>query len=96
MERSSQMVAESETQTSVTLPPELWAEAQRIAGEQNWSMNEAIVFLATVGAASQHQAEANLRTRYNNFMNETDPEKQSRAGNEMIRAIFGPNSVAQD
>ena len=70
-ESGSQMVAESNTQTFVTLPQPLWEEVQRIAGEQNWSVNEAIVFL-------------------------TDPEKQSRNGDEMIRAIFGPDSVAQD
>ncbi len=96
MERGSKMVAESETQILVTLPPQLWEEVQRIAGEHNWSTGEAIVFLARVGAASQHRAQENLRLRYRQFMDETDPEKQSRAGDEMIRAIFGPESVAKD
>ncbi|MGA8027737.1 MAG: hypothetical protein WB992_11370 [Bryobacteraceae bacterium] len=90
------MIAESQTQALVTLPPQLWADAQRIAGEHNWSIDEAIVFLAKVGAASQRKAEANLQARYREFMDETDPEKQSQAGDEMIRAIFGPDSVAQD
>ena len=90
------MIAESNTQALVTFPEPLWQETQRIASEQNWSVNEVIVYLARVGAASHRRAECNLKARYDAFVDEPDPEKQSRAGREMIRAIFGPESIAQD
>ena len=96
VESKSQMIAESNTQALVTFPEPLWQETQRIASEQNWSVNEVIVYLARVGAAYHRRAECNLKSRYDAFVYELDQEKQSRAGREMIRAIFGPESIAQD
>ncbi len=81
---------------SVNLPQQLWEEVNRIAGEQNWSISQSIVFLASVGAESQRRAEANLKARYDAFINEGDPEAQTRAGREMIRAIVGPEAIAKD
>jgi hypothetical protein len=90
------MVAESDTRTLVTLPKELWEQAQRIANEEDWSIARAIVFLAQCGAEAQRKAEAGLQGSYRRFMSEEDPEKRSQAGDDLMRSIFGADAVAKD
>ena len=94
MDLGTSMVTESsQTATSVTLPPDLLAEAQRIAGEESWTVSQAVVFLVKRGVEIQRKAEAHLEKSYAQFM--ADPQN-TEAGDQLIACIFGPDALAKD
>jgi hypothetical protein len=94
MEAGTSMVRESrQDSTVVTLPPDLLAEAQRIASQEKWTISQTVIFLAKRGVVSQKKAEENLERSYARFM--ADP-KNAEAGDDLITSIFGPDAVAKD
>lgn len=90
------MACEQQPETSVVLPPDLLNEAQRIATEENWTLGEAVVFLAKRGVKVERLAESALKRSYKRLMNEQDPAKKSGARKNLIKKIFGPDSIAKD
>lgn len=94
MDSGTSMVRESsQTAIGVTLPPDLLAEAQRIADEEKWTVGQAIVFLVRRGVDVQRKAEFLLEKSYAQFM--ADPQN-TEAGDHLIASIFGPDALAKD
>ena len=87
---SAGMVIETETTITITFPADLFQEIRRIAAEENWPESKAVILLARLGAKAQKQAEQSLYLSHKAFMNESDSEQR---GDEMIRAIFGPDAI---
>jgi hypothetical protein len=78
----------------VTIPKALAEEAARVAREKHLTVSRALVFLAERGAKAEREAQANLKRNYRRFMKEQDPQTKIKAGEDLLRTIFGPDSVA--
>jgi len=59
-------------------------------------MSRALVALAERGVRAQAEAKEQLKSSYNRFLTENDPARKNEAGKDLIRAIFGKNSIAED
>lgn len=81
---------------SVTVPAALAAEVRRVAKERNLTMSRAIVTLAERGVRAELEAGENLKVAYRRFRNEKEPARKERAGEDLIRAIFGKDAIAED
>lgn len=90
------MVCDVQPEILVDLPRPLREEAQRIANEENWTLSKAIVFLAQCGVEARRSAEQELKRSYERLINEKDPGEKAEARRDLVRAIFGPDSVAKD
>ena len=42
------------------------------------------------------EAKQQLKAAYRNFVQEVEPERKNEAGRNLIRTIFGKDSVAED
>ena len=60
------------------------------------TMSRALVILAERGVRAEAEAKQQLKTAYRNFVEESEIERKNEAGRELIRAIFGKDSVAED
>lgn len=78
------------------MPAELAIEVERVARKQHLTMSRALVVLAQRGVDAEATARANLATTYRRFMSESDPQKKSEAGKDLIRSIFGTEAIAED
>jgi hypothetical protein len=81
---------------SVTIPAILAAQVRRVAKERHMTMSRALVILAERGVRAEAEAKQQLKTAYRNFVEESEIERKNEAGRELIRAIFGKDSVAED
>ena len=81
---------------SVTIPAKLAVEVERVAKKRHLTMSRALVVPAQRGVEAEAAARANLNSTYRQFMNETDPERKSEAGKELLRAVFGSDAIAED
>jgi hypothetical protein len=81
---------------SVTLPAPLVAEVRRLAMERHLTMSRALVSLAQRGVQAELDAKENLKKVYRQFMEEQDPARKEGAGQDLIRAIFGKDAIAED
>jgi len=81
---------------SVTIPATLVPEVQRTAKEQHVTMSRALVALAERGVRAEADAKEQLKASYNRFLAENDPSLKNEAGKDLIRAIFGKDSIAED
>jgi len=59
-------------------------------------MSRALIELAERGIQAEMETKNHLNATYNRFMAEHDPDRKIDAGKDLIRAIFGPDSVAED
>ena len=59
-------------------------------------MSRALVALAERGVRAGIEAKEQLKTSYNRFLGENDPARKNQAGKDLIRAIFGKDSIAED
>ena len=59
-------------------------------------MSRALVALAERGVRAEAEAKEQLKASYNRFLGENDPARKNEAGKDLIRAIFGTNSIAED
>jgi hypothetical protein len=59
-------------------------------------MSRALVALAERGAQAEAEARQQLKDAYNRLLEETEPERKNQAGRDLIRAIFGKDSIAED
>jgi predicted DNA-binding ribbon-helix-helix protein len=81
---------------SVSIPAPLAAEVRRVAKERQLTMSRALVTLAERGVRAEQDAKENLKSAYRRFLKEKEPSKKEEAGRDMIRAIFGKDSIAED
>jgi hypothetical protein len=59
-------------------------------------MSRALVALAELGVRAEADAKEQLKAAYRRFVSETEPVPKHEAGRELIRAIFGKDSIAGD
>jgi hypothetical protein len=78
------------------MPAKLAADVRRVAKERRVTMSRALVDLAERGVRAEAEAKQQLRAAYGNFIEETEPKRKNEAGRDLIRAIFGKDSVAED
>jgi hypothetical protein len=81
---------------SVTIPAALASEVRRVARERDLTMSRALVALAERGVRAEAEAKEQLKTSYRRFIDENEPARRNEAGRDLIRAIFGKDSVAED
>lgn len=81
---------------SVTIPASLVSEVRRVAKERHVTMSRALVALAERGAQAEAEAKEQLKASYKRFLEENEPERKNDAGKDLIRAIFGKDSIAED
>ena len=81
---------------SVTIPGDLAVEVRRIAKERHLTVSRALIALAERGIRAEREAKKELRKAYQRFMSEPDPAQKTAAGEDLIRAIFGKDALAED
>jgi predicted DNA-binding ribbon-helix-helix protein len=81
---------------SITIPGPLAAEVRRVAKERHLTVSRAVIALAERGVQAEREAKDNLRSAYQKFLREREPEKKGQAGKDLIRAIFGADAIAED
>jgi hypothetical protein len=86
----------SSVRRSVTIPAQLAIEVERVAKKRHLTMSRALVVLAQRGVEAEAAARNELNANYRRFMSESDPERKGQAGKDLIRAIFGKDSIAED
>ena len=86
----------SSVRRSVTIPADLAIEVERVSRKKRLTMSQALVMLAQRGVEAEAAARDNLNATYRRFMSEEDPGRKSEAGKDLIRAIFGKDSIAED
>jgi len=59
-------------------------------------MSRALVVLTERGVRAEAEAKQQLKAAYRNFVEEAEPERKKEAGRDLIRAVFGIDSVAED
>ncbi len=67
-----------------------------MARKKHLTMSRALVVLAQRGVEAEAAARDSLNSTYRRFMSEADPERKGEAGKDLIRAIFGKDSIAED
>ena len=80
----------------MTIPAALAAEVQRVAKERQVTASRALVALAERGVRAEAEAKAQLKASYRRFIEEQDPAVKNEAGRDLIRSIFGTDSIAED
>src|SRR6266568_3657672 len=86
----------SSVRLSVTIPAELAIEVERVARKKHLTMSRALVMLAQHGVEAEAAARDNVNATYRRFMSEEDPGRKGETGKDLIRAIFGKDSMAED
>ena len=81
---------------SVTIPAVLASEVRRVAKQRHLTMSRALVALAERGVRAEADAKEQLKISYRRFIDENEPSRKNEAGRELIRAIFGKDSIAED
>ncbi len=69
---------------------------RRVAKQRHVTMSRALVDLAARGVRAEAEAKQELKVAYCNFVEEAEPKRKNAAGRNLIRAIFGKNSIAED
>ncbi|MGO4883741.1 MAG: hypothetical protein ACLP59_23415 [Bryobacteraceae bacterium] len=81
---------------SVTIPGPLAVEVRRVARERQLTISRALVALAETGVRAEAEAKENLKAAYSRFMETKEPASKEEAGRDLIRAVFGNDSLAGD
>ena len=81
---------------SVTIPAALATEVRRFAKQRHVTISRALVTLAERGVRAEADAKAQLKASYRRFIEEQDPANKNEAGLDLIRSIFGTDSLAED
>ena len=84
------------TRQSITVPAPIALEVRRVAKERHLTFSRAVVTLAERGVQAEKEAKDNLELAYKRFMHAREPRKKDPAGNDLIRAIFGADAIADD
>ncbi len=59
-------------------------------------MSRALVTLAERGVRAEAEAKAQLKASFRHFVDEKETSLKNEAGLELIRSIFGADSIAED
>jgi hypothetical protein len=59
-------------------------------------MSHALVSLTERGLRAEFDAKDNLKVAYRRFMDEREPAWKDETGEDLIRAIFGKDAIAED
>ena len=59
-------------------------------------MSRALVVLAERGVRAEAEAKQQLKLAYRRFVDEREPDLKNEAGRDLIRTIFGKDSIAED
>jgi len=86
----------SSVRLSVTIPADLAIAVERVSRKKRLTMSQALVMLAQRGVEAEAAARDNLNATYRRFMSEDDSRRKGEAGKDLIRAIFGKDSIAED
>lgn len=78
------------------MPATLAIGVRRVAKERRVTVSRALVVLAERGLRAEMEAKQQLRAAYGKFVEASEPEVKNEAGRDLIRAIFGKNSIAED
>jgi hypothetical protein len=81
---------------SVTIPAKLATEVRRVAKERHVTMSRALVAVAERGVRAEAEAREQLKASCSRFLAENDPVRKNEAGKDLIRAVFGNDSIAED
>lgn len=71
-------------------------EVRRVAKERHVTMSRALVALAERGVKAEAEAKAQLEATYHRFLSEKEVARKNEAGRDLIHAIFGKDSIAED
>ena len=96
MATRSKTASSRSVRQSVTMPASLAADVRRVAKERHVTMSRALVDLAERGVRAEAEAKQQLKSAYRTFIDEAEPERKNEAGRDLIRAIFGKDSIAED
>lgn len=78
---------------AIEIPTSVLENASRIAERNKWTIQQAVTFLLRRGIEAQAETERAVTCAYDAFMNATGDDEQA-AGDNLIRSIFGPSSIA--
>jgi len=78
------------------MPAALASEVKRVAKERHVTISRALVTLAERGVRAEAEAKEQLKASYRRFIDEKEPALKNEAGLELIRSIFGTDSIAED
>ena len=78
------------------MPAALAADVRRVASERRVTMSRALVVLAERGVRAEAEAKQQLKVAYRRFLEEREPDRKNEAGRDLVRAIFGKDSIAED
>ena len=59
-------------------------------------MSHALIALAERGVRAEADAKEQLNASYRRFVEENEPGRKNEAGRDLVRSIFGKNSIAED
>jgi hypothetical protein len=96
MATKRRVAAARSVRQSVTIPAALATEVRRVAKEGHVTMSRALVVLAERGVKAEADAKAQLSAAYRRFIDENEPNRKNEAGQDLIRAIFGKDAIAED
>ena len=83
------MAQTKQVRRSITLPPRLAEQVERIARKRRLSDNRMLVELVEQGLAAQKEKEKAFFALAERFRAAADPEEIKQLGDEMGRFIFG-------
>jgi hypothetical protein len=96
MATKSKAASAKSVRQSVTIPATLAADVRRVVRERHVTMSRALVILAERGVRAETEAKQQLKATHRSFVEASDPELKNEAGRDLIRAIFGKDSIAED
>lgn len=96
MPTKSKVVSPRSVRQSVTIPAALAADVRRVARERHLTMSRALVVLAERGVRADTEGKQHLKTAYRTFIEDAEPDRKNEAGRDLIRAMFGKDSIAED
>ena len=82
-----------EQSASVEIPAALLDATEQIAERHGWTVTQAVTVLLKRGIDAQLESDNTLARAYDAFMKAPE-DNQKAAGDDLIRSIFGPASVA--
>lgn len=83
------MATTKQVRRSVSLPPRLFQQVDRIAKKRRLSDNRVLVELIEQGLEAEREKEKAFFALADRFRKADDPEEVKRLGNEMGRFVFG-------
>lgn len=94
MGSGSSMTKERSREATLTIPHEIAEAAERMSKDHHWTFEKALLVLLKRGLSAQRAAEQDIENKYETFLRETDGDRAEKAGDDLIRAVFGADAIA--